>query len=164
MSAFAFDDMIAVLVAQNMRNAETGTRTKDGDDAFFGKRQVRPAEMAKMLGFDVHHRMSDGAEIVDQSDPVDAEPVANLRGPDDPGIVGQLQYVAHDRAGDGNGCGARQGTSQQLAERFPSDLQARMRVRAKSGGIAEARDAAMVNVGDGEPRMRSSDIDGYEFH
>ena len=91
-------------------------------------------------------------------------PVANLRGPDDPGIVGQLQYVAHDRAGDGNGCGARQGTSQQLAERFPSGLQARMRVRAKCGGIAEARDAAMVNVGDGEPRMRSSDIDGYEFH
>jgi hypothetical protein len=108
--------------------------------------------------------MSDGAEIVEKSDPVDAEPVANLRGPDDPGIVGQLQYVAHDRAGDGNGCGARQGTSQQLAERFPSDLQARMRVRAKSRGIAEARDAAMVDVGNGEPRVGASDIDGYEFH
>jgi hypothetical protein len=39
-----------------------------------------------------------------------------------------------------------------------------MHVRAKSGGIAEVRDAAMVDVGDGEPRMRSSDIDGYEFH
>jgi hypothetical protein len=117
-----------------------------------------------MFGFDVHHRMSDGAEIVDQSDPVDAEPVANLRGPDDPRIVGQLQYVAHDRAGDGNRCGARQGTSQQLAERFPSDLQTRMRVRPKSGNITEARDAAMIDVGDGEPRMRSSDIDGYEFH
>jgi hypothetical protein len=34
--------------------------------------------------------MSNGAEIVDQSDPVDAEPVANLCRPDDPGIVGRL--------------------------------------------------------------------------
>jgi hypothetical protein len=42
-------------------------------------------------------------------------------------------------------------------------LQARVR-RAKSRGIAEARDAAMVYVGDGETRVRSSDIDGYEFH
>jgi hypothetical protein len=39
-----------------------------------------------------------------------------------------------------------------------------MRVRAKRRGIAEARHAAMIDVGDGEPRMRSSDIDRYEFH
>jgi hypothetical protein len=39
-----------------------------------------------------------------------------------------------------------------------------MRVRAKSRVIAEARDAAMVDVGNGEPRVGASDIDGYEFH
>jgi hypothetical protein len=39
-----------------------------------------------------------------------------------------------------------------------------MRVRAKSRGIAEVRHAAMIDVGDGEPRMRSSDIDRYKFH
>ena len=121
MSALAFDNMIAVFVSQNMRNAEPGTRTKDGDDTLLRQWHIRPGQMAKMFGFDVHHRMSNGAEIVDQSDPVDAEPVANLCGPNDPGIVGQLQCVARDRAGYGNGCCARQGTFQQLAERFPSD-------------------------------------------
>jgi hypothetical protein len=108
--------------------------------------------------------MSNGAEIVDQGHPVDAEALADLRRPDDPGIVGELQHVAHDRASHGNGRGARQATPHLLAKRFPGGLQARVRVGAKRYSVAEARHAAMLDVGDGEPRVRSSDIDRYEFH
>jgi hypothetical protein len=43
-------------------------------------------------------------------------------------------------------------------------LQARMHVGAKRRGIAEARYAAMIDGGDGKPRMRASDIDRNEFH
>jgi hypothetical protein len=43
-------------------------------------------------------------------------------------------------------------------------LQARVPVGTKRRGIAEVSHAAMLDVGDGEPRMRSSDIDRYEFH
>jgi hypothetical protein len=39
-----------------------------------------------------------------------------------------------------------------------------MRVRAKSYGVAEARYATMLDVGDSKPRVGASDIDGYEFH
>ena len=52
----------------------------------------------------------------------------------------------------------------RLGERLPGGLQTRMRVRAKSCGITETRHATMLDVGDGEPRMRPSDIDRYEFH
>jgi hypothetical protein len=120
--------------------------------------------MAKMFGFDVHHGMSDGAEIIDQGDPVHSEAIANLCRPDNPRVVGKLQHVAHDRAGHGDGCGTRQGTADLLPERFPGGLQARMHVGAKRRGIAEARYAAMIDGGDGKPRMRASDIDRNEFH
>jgi hypothetical protein len=108
--------------------------------------------------------MSDGPEIVDQCHPVDAEAIANLRRPDDPGVVGELQYLAHDRAGHGYGCGTRQGTADLPAECFPGGLQARMRVRAQRRGISEARYAAMIDGGDSKPRMGASDVDRYEFH
>ena len=126
----------------------------------FGRRQVRPAEMAKMFGFDVHHRMSDGAEIVDQSDPVDAEPVANLCGPDDPGLL--VSFNASPMTGQATAMAAvRAAGHVPAARRTPPKRFARLAcvsVRER-GGIAEARDAAMVNVGDGEPRVGASDID-----
>jgi hypothetical protein len=117
-----------------------------------------------MAGLDIDHRMSDGTEIVDQGYSVDAEALAKLRRPDDPGIVGELQHLAHHRTGHGDGGGTRQGLPCPLAECFPGSLQARMRVGAERHGIAEARHAAVLDVGDGEPRMRPSDIDRYEFH
>jgi hypothetical protein len=43
-------------------------------------------------------------------------------------------------------------------------LQARVPVGAKRYSVAETRHAAMLDVGDGESRVRSSDIDRYEFH
>src|SRR5262245_12757907 len=146
MSTLAFDDMVAVFAAQNMRNAEPGSGTKDGDDTLLRQWQVRPAEMAKMLVFDVHHRMSDRAEIVDQGDPVDAEPVADLFRPDDPEIVGELQYVAHDRASHGNGRGSRQGTPHLFAESFPGGLHGRRPGTATRRLTRPRSTSAMANL------------------
>jgi hypothetical protein len=39
-----------------------------------------------------------------------------------------------------------------------------MRVGAQRRGVAEARYAAMLDGGDGKPRVSSSDIDRNEFH
>jgi len=84
-----------------------------------GQRPVWPAKMAEMLGPDLHHRMADRAEIVDQGHPVDAKTFGDQCRADDPGIVGELQHIARDRAGHGYGHRARQSTPQPFAEDLP---------------------------------------------
>ena len=79
-----------------------------------------------MLPTDTHNRVADRTEIIDQRETIEAEPLADHRRPNDPRIVGELQHLARDRAGYGDGSVARQRAPQLITESRPCGLQACM--------------------------------------
>src|SRR5688500_1023293 len=108
--------------------------------------------------------MADRAEIIDQRDVFDAELVADLRRADDPGIVGELEELARNRAGDGDGGGAGQRTADLCAERLPSGLQAGMFGGLEGRRFTEMGDVAVLDLGEREPGVGSANVDRDDLH
>jgi hypothetical protein len=120
--------------------------------------------MGQMLPTDTHNRVADRTEIVDQRETIEAEPPADHRRPNDPGIVGELQHFARDRAGYGDGSIARQSAPQLITESRPCGLQACMLDSPERDSVAEVRDLAVLDVGKRKPSMASPDVSHHQFH
>jgi hypothetical protein len=87
-ATFAFDHMVVAVASQHLRHAESAARADDTDYALLRQRHTWPAEMAQMFRTDSNNRVADCTEIIDQGDPVEAEPLADHGGANDPRIVG----------------------------------------------------------------------------
>ena len=115
--------------------------------------------MAEIVVRKRRDRMSDRAEIIDDGEAVDAEPLLDQRRADHPGIVGQLQHLAADRAGEGDRQLARAG---DCPLRRPNSCQAVWKLRMLGGlerdRLAERDDPAAVDLGEREARMGPADI------
>src|SRR5262245_19818366 len=92
--------MVVAVAPQHLRHAKSAARADDTDHALLRQGHIWPAEMAQMFGTDSNNRMTDCAEIVDQGDMVEAEPLTDHGRANDPRIVGQLQHVAGNGAGN----------------------------------------------------------------
>jgi hypothetical protein len=163
MAALGLDDVIASLAAQQLGDAEAGAWADDADHAFLGKRLRGAAERAEMLVAELRDGMGDGAEIVDQLEPLDLQLLAQQRRLDHPGIVGELQHLALHRAGNGDAGSSGKGAAEHRAERFPGGLQARMLRRLHGDDIAHGGDPAVGDPGDGEPRVGPANVDGDDL-
>lgn len=150
MATLRLDDVVAVGRTQDIGDAEPGARTADRDHAVRRKGLVGAAEMQETVVMHLRCGMADRAEIVDQDELVHLEALAHQRRADDPGIVGQLDQVAADRRGHGNGGRAGHGAIKGRAERLPRSLQAGIFGGLQGRGLAERDDTAFRDLGDGK--------------
>src|SRR6516165_412359 len=136
MAAFAFNDMIAAVAAQDMRDAESRARADDGDDAILRQGAIGSGNMGELILADLRDSMADSAEIIDKRPGIDVELFRDQRGADDPGIIGELQDLAIDGTGQGDGCRTRELKAQCVRESLPGKLETGMFGRLQRDRIA----------------------------
>src|SRR5205085_10267159 len=99
-AAFGLDDLIMIALAQQRRDAEAGAGPDDRNDTLARERLVGTADRPELVVRQPRHRVSDGAEIVDDAEPIDPEPLLHQIGANDPRIVGEFEDLAADRTGE----------------------------------------------------------------
>ena len=104
--------------------------------------------MGEILVAQLRHGMGDGAEIVDQCIAVQAERFRDRGWPDHPGIVGELEHLALDRARDRDPGGAREGAAEPGPELVPGGLQASMVGRLQGHRLVEVSRPGRPDLGE----------------
>src|SRR5438270_11529796 len=102
-AALGLDHLIMIAFSEQRGDAEPGSRPDDRSHTFFRQRPIGPAYMAKIVLRQARHGVGDRAEIVDYHVAVYPEPLLDQCGANYPRIVGQLQHLATDGAGESDG-------------------------------------------------------------
>jgi hypothetical protein len=166
MAAFGLHHAIGLRVKQHLRDAKAGARAEHADDARPRRRAARPRDMDQKLdriltavaADGLPDRVADGAEIIDDQQPVDADLRAKARGPQNPGIIGEFQQLAGDGAGDGETGGARRRPPELFGEGAPGLRQAGEILDPEHLRLVQADNRPAGDAGEGETRMGAANI------
>src|SRR5271166_2748198 len=164
MATFTLADLVAVVAAQHIGNAQPSPRTNDADDALSRERPRRPAQIGEMLVADLRYGMADRPEIIDERKGVEPDLVLDRASPDDPWVVGELEDLPAHRAGNRDPGQARQRTPELHRIGLPRGLQAGVVRGLERDRLLEGQYPPVRDLGDRKTRVGSSNIDGNDLH
>ena len=164
MATLGFEDLVAILAPQQLRDAEPGARATDRRDALGRQRCVGAAEVDEVAARYLRDGMADRAEIVDDDPLVGLQPLGDQRLADDPRVAGEADDVVRHRRGDRDRQRAGKGAAEAGLECLIGGLKRRVVRGLHRRRLAQRNDAAILDLGDREARVRPADVCSYDFH
>ena len=164
MPPFSRDDVAATVAAEYLGYAKPGPGTDNADHLIRSECAVGSTNMRQMLRPQAGDGVANGCEVVDQYVSIETQRLANLRRAETPGIVGELEHLPVDRAGNRQRSGSWNRTPSPRTICFPGGLQAGMVSSFQGHRLTKRDDTAIRHLGKRKAGMCPANIDGDKLH